>query len=146
MSGDLFSSLSFFDNLETTQLDLLRSLFSPCEFSSGMHLFEQGECAENLYLVVNGEIVVNYKPDDGPALVVAHVSSGGIVGWSAALGSQAYTSGAYAASQCSLLRVRGSDLRQLCETDPQTGAILLDRLAAVIAERLRNTHAQVKAM
>jgi hypothetical protein len=31
-------------------------------------------------------------------------------------------------------------LRRLCETHPETGVVLLERLAEVIAERLRNTH------
>ena len=42
-----------------------------------------------------------------------------------------------------MLRVRGEDLRILCEQYPDTGILILERLATVIAERLRNTHDQV---
>jgi hypothetical protein len=41
------------------------------------------------------------------------------------------------------LRVRGDDLRNLCRLDPDTGIIVLDHLATIIAERLRHTHDQV---
>ena len=37
-------------------------------------------------------------------------------------------------------------LRKLCEQHPDTGVLLLDRLATVIAQRLRNTHEQVVAL
>ena len=42
--------------------------------------------------------------------------------------------------------MRGEDLRQLLERYPETGTLVLERLAAVIAERLRNTHEQVMAL
>ena len=42
-----------------------------------------------------------------------------------------------------MLRVRGSDLRTLCQEHPDTGILILDRLATVIAQRLKNTHEQV---
>jgi CRP-like cAMP-binding protein len=145
-SPDFFENISFFSGLSADELDLLRVLFIFCDVNQGDALFAQGKPAEFLYIVVSGKVEVRYKPDDGPALTVAHVEPGGIVGWSSALGSQVYTSGAVAATCSRLLRVRGSDLRNICERYPGTGAILLDRLAAVIAERLRNTHPQVKAM
>jgi hypothetical protein len=42
-----------------------------------------------------------------------------------------------------MLRVRGEDLRTLYARHPDTGQQVLERLAAVIAERLRNTHHHV---
>jgi CRP-like cAMP-binding protein len=89
---------------------------------------------------------VQFKPDDGPPITVANIGRNGVVGWSAALGSRTYTSGARCSEYTQLLRVRGYDLRKLCEQHPETGVLILDRLAAVIAERLRNTHAQVVAL
>lgn len=144
--GDPFETLPFFTNLSSDELDLLRTLFISFDVCEGETLFSQGKAAEYLYIVVKGQVEVNFKPDDGPPLVVARVGPGGIVGWSSALGSRVYTSGAVASVSSKLLRVRGDDLRSICERYPGTGAILLDRLAAVIAERLRNTHPQVKAM
>jgi hypothetical protein len=45
-----------------------------------------------------------------------------------------------------MLRVRGEDLRNLCNENPDTGILILERLATVIAERLRNTHDHVMAL
>jgi CRP-like cAMP-binding protein len=146
MSDDMFVTLSFFEGLNPADLAALRPLFAPCDFYAETILFQQGDPAENLYIVVVGEVTVNYKPDDGPPITVTRVRPGGVVGWSAALGSKSYTSGAVCTTYTQLLRIRGADLRRLCEEHPQTGAVILERLAAVIAERLRNTHPQVVAM
>ncbi len=113
---------------------------------NGAVIFEQGDLADCLYILLEGEVEVRYKPYDGPPLSVAHIIPGGVFGWSAALGRREYTSGAQAESECQVVRVRSASLHRLCECYPETGGVLLDRLAGVIAERLRNTHASILAM
>lgn len=140
MDADVFPNLFLFQDLLPKHLTLLQPLFIPCEFNADTVLFEQGDPAENLFTIVSGEVVVNFKPDDGPIIVVAKVQPGSIVGWSAALGSRRYTSTAVCTTYTQLLRVRGDDLRRLCLQHPDTGTIFLDRLATVIAERLHSTH------
>jgi CRP/FNR family transcriptional regulator, cyclic AMP receptor protein len=146
MPSEAFNRLPIFQGMTAAQHDLLRPLFVPCDFYDQTVIFEQGEAAEFLYIVVDGEVVVSFKPDDGPAITVARIPQGGVVGWSAALGSRKYTSEAYCAGYTQLLKIRGVELRKLCEQDPDTGVILLDRLAAVIAQRLTNSHDQVLAL
>ncbi len=140
MDADSFPNLFLFRNLASDHLELLSPLFIPCEFTPDSVLFEQGDPADHLFAVVSGEVVVSFKPDDGPCIVVARVQPGSIVGWSAALGSRHYTSSAICTADTQLLRVRGDDLRRLCLQHPDTGTIILDRLATVIAERLHSTH------
>lgn len=140
MDADVFPRLFLFRDLTPDHMNLLQPLFIPCEFTADSILFEQGDPAEHLFAVVSGEVVVNFKPDDGPVITVARVQTGSIVGWSAALGSRRYTSSAVCTSYTQLLRVRGDDLRRLCVQHPDTGTIFLDRLATVMAERLHSTH------
>ena len=144
MDNDSFQNLSFFAGLSPVQLEVLRGVFVPCEIPSDEVLFEQGTLAEFIYIVVKGEILVSFKPDDGPYLTVAHVCMGGVVGWSAALGSRKYTSAAIATENSQLLRARGSELRQVFSQHPAIAGIMKERLADVIAQRTRVTHAQVK--
>jgi len=146
MPTDVFDQLSLFKGLSPDQHQLLKPLFIPCDCYGEAVLFEQGDRAEYLYLVVVGEIAIHYKPDDGPPIVVARVKAGGVVGWSAALGNRVYTSAAICTRYTQMLRVRGADLRDLCEQNPETGILILERLAEIIAERLRNTHEQVIAL
>jgi CRP-like cAMP-binding protein len=146
MSGNLLENLSLFQGFSAEERDCLRPLFLFSYTPAGTTLFEQGDHAEHLYLVVDGEIIIRYKPDDGPDLVLTRVHKEGVVGWSAVIGSPAYTSSAVCATQSQLLRVRSEDLRQFAEAYPETANLLLDRLAMVIAERLRYTHPQIMMM
>jgi CRP/FNR family transcriptional regulator, cyclic AMP receptor protein len=140
MSGDIFDQSSLFQGLTASQRALLKPLFVPIDCYPDDMIFEQCDPADYLYVVIVGEVVVNFKPEDGPPLVVARVKPGDIVGWSAALGKHTYTSSASCAAYTQLLRVRGEDLRRLCDLHPDTGVIILERLASVIAERLHSTH------
>jgi len=146
MSGNIFDELSLFHDLDPGQEALLRHVFLVSHEPAGSVIFEQGDQAEYLYMVVEGEVNIRFKPEDGPSIGVARVHREGVLGWSAALGSPTYTSSAVCATDCQVLRVRGQDLRELCEQDPETGSLILERLAAVIAERLRNTHQHVMAL
>ncbi len=146
MCGDEFNDLELFNNLNIHQRALVGQLFVPCDAQAGDILFSQGNPAEYLYLVAQGEVAIQYKPEDGPALIVARVHCEGVVGWSAVLGSPIYTSSSVCSTDCRLLRVRGDDLRALCENHPDTGKLILERLAAMIAIRLRNTHEHVIAL
>ena len=146
MTSDIIDQLPFFAGLSCEQRTLLKELFMPVDCYSGSLLFDQGDPAEYLYLVVVGEVVIRFKPEDGAPITVAHVRPGGIVGWSAALGSRCYTSAATCEEYTQMLRLSGKDLRDLCDQYPETGILILERLATVIAERLRNTHEQVMAL
>jgi len=143
MYGNLFDRLTLFEDLEPHQSALLRPIFQPSYQPAGTVIFEQDSLAEYLYIVVEGEVNIRYKPEDGPALNVAHVRPEGVVGWSAAIGRPTYTSSAICTQECQMLRIRSYDLRSLCEQHPETGELLLDRLATLIAERLHNNHSHV---
>lgn len=143
MSSNDYEHSSIFQGLTPSQSVLVKPIFQSVFEPTGNILFNQGDQADFLYLVLDGEVTIRFKPEDGPAIIVARVRAEGIVGWSSALGSPQYTSSAVCTSDCQMLRVRGQDLRDLCEKYPETGALILERLAVVIAERLRNTYDHV---
>lgn len=146
MPVEAFDQLDLFHDLTPQQRAIIRPLFTLHEYGAGTTIFNQGEPTHSLYLVLEGTVVIQYKPEDGPALIVSHIQPQGVVGWSAALGSPQYTSSAMCATVCRLFSVRSADLRRLCVEHPDTANVLLEHLAAGIAERLRNTHEQVIAL
>ena len=138
----LINSALFYD-LTEDQLDALTRLAVPCNFNTNDMLFEQNQYAEFLYIVLNGEISIRFKPHDGDEITVSRVTEGGICGWSSVLGRAIYTSAAVCSQPAETLRFRGRELQKLCESFPDTGIIIMERLAAVIAERLSNTNEQI---
>ncbi|HSO26907.1 MAG TPA: Crp/Fnr family transcriptional regulator [Anaerolineales bacterium] len=143
MSRDLITEVQIFKDLSPAYDELLAQLFIPYAAVEGETLFEQGEPSESFFVLMAGEVAIRYKPEDGPAITVTRVKPQGVIGWSAILGSPLYTSSAVCTSGCNTLRVRSSDLRALCAANPAVGALLLDRLAGLIAQRLHQTRTQV---
>jgi CRP/FNR family transcriptional regulator, cyclic AMP receptor protein len=146
MTCKIFRQLILFQDFTPEQIALVEPLFSSICVDAGTVIFEQGDPAEYLYLVVEGEVVVRFKPDDGPPLVVAHVRPEGVVGWSAALGTTTYTSAAVSVTSCKMLRVLGVDLRALCEEHPVTGTRVLELIASRLTGRLPYSQERVVAM
>jgi CRP/FNR family cyclic AMP-dependent transcriptional regulator len=146
MNLEKYNHLVFFTGLSAAEIQLLAPFFAPQTWVAGTVVFEQGDYAEYLYLVVSGELTIRYKPDDGPMMNMTHVQPGGIFGWSAAMGNPTYTSGAVCALDSEVLRIRGADLRMLCEKHPELGKVILDRLSAIIAERQHNQQSRVNSM
>jgi len=146
MALDVLNHLGFFDGLSDDALDLLQPYFYSHTYEANSSIFEQGELAEYLYLVIYGEVIIHYKPDDGPEMVVTRVPPGGVFGWSAALGNVEYTSGAYCEEECEVLQVKGIDLRTLCNQHPEVGKIILERLSSVISQRWESRRIEVTSI
>lgn len=139
-------SLPLFQGLDQKTLDLIIPRFEYETFSKEEVVFEQNDRAEKLYILVDGKVEIRFKPDDGEVLTVTEIEQGGVFGWSAALGRDVYTSCAVTVKKSSTFSVSGDELRHLCEQYPDSGVIILERLAEVIAQRLQKTHAHVVAM
>lgn len=138
-----YFDLSIFKGLAPGELRLIDSLLELCEFAKDVKIFDQGQLATYLFILLKGEVHVQFKPYDGPELTVARILPGGVFGWSAALGHSSYTSSAVAIVDCEVARIRGDHLHQLCQENPEMGVVILERLAGVIAERLRSTYNQI---
>ena len=148
MLTEVINQLSIFTGLTSDQITLLEPILSLSDCQVDEVIFKQGAVADFLYIIVNGEVAIIFKPDDGGPITVARLQNGGVFGWSAAFGSDTYTSGAVCMADTQLLKVGGDDLKKLRQNHPETGILILERLAAVVAERLKcsSTHNQVVAL
>jgi CRP-like cAMP-binding protein len=143
MSIEALKSSALFAGFSEQQLSGLAELFEGERLQSGQVIFAQDDPADRLYVLLSGRVAIRFKPHDGDVLTVTEIGQGGVFGWSAALGRRSYTSSAVCLETGDALGLRGVDLRRLCETQPETGVVILERLAEVIAQRLRSTHDQV---
>jgi CRP-like cAMP-binding protein len=146
MIDEKFGSLTFFLGLSEEELLFVLSFFTSASYVGGTTIFEQGDKACNLFLVVSGEIIIRYKPDDGPIMTVTRVQPGGVFGWSAAMGNSTYTSGAVCSLNSEVLSIPGETLKMICRQNPTIGDVLLNRLSLVIAERKRNQLGQISTI
>jgi CRP-like cAMP-binding protein len=138
--------LSIFRDMTEEQQNLLLPLITLDHIPSGQVIFKQGDKATHLYILECGMVDILFKPNDGPELLVSRLTSGGVFGWSSTLGRVSYTSAACSVMDSEAYRFDGAELRKLCEEHPDTGVVILDRLALAIAERLESTHGKVMSV
>jgi len=137
-------SIPLFQDVDNGILQLLEPLFEPYSCSAGTVIFEQGDPAHYLYLILDGSIEILYKPYDGPPITVTNLAQGNIVGWSAAIGNTAYTSGAVCKLDCQAIRMSSRDLHKLCAKKPEAGRIILNLLAESVSPRWENAQSQIQ--
>ena len=140
MPAPTVQSLPLFQGLDQKTLDLIIPRFEYETFLKDEVVFEQNARAVKLYILVDGKVEIRFKPEDGETLTVTEIEEGGVFGWSAALGRDSYTSCAVSVSPSTAFSVLGKELKHLCEQYPDTGVIILERMAEVIAQRLQKTH------
>lgn len=143
MNTELLNRFALIEGFTEDQINLLRPLIEDVIIATDQVIFDQGDRANFLYFVLEGKVSIRFNPEDGPVLSVAELDEGDVFGWSSALGSECYTSSAICTEGGIFIRMEGDELKNLCQEHPETGILILNRLASVIAQRLRSTHEKV---
>jgi CRP-like cAMP-binding protein len=145
----MFKELEFvplFKDVDDYVLHLLEPLFEPFSCLAGSVIFEQGEPAHYMYLILDGAVEMLYKPYDGPQITLTNLTQGSIIGWSAVVGNATYASEALCKEDCRAIRMTGRDLHKLCATEPEAGRIILDLLADSVSSRWQNAREQIQTL
>jgi Fe-S cluster biogenesis protein NfuA len=133
-----------FDDLDEEVLRLVEPLFERYTCPAETVIFEQGDPALYLYLLLRGTVTIRYKPYDGPVINLNQITAGGVFGWSAVVGNPAYTSGTVAREELDSIRIRGTSLRRLAVRHPEAGRVILDKLAGKVSNRWKDANRQVR--
>ncbi|MGO9855173.1 MAG: Crp/Fnr family transcriptional regulator [Acidimicrobiales bacterium] len=111
----------------------------PVTFRPGVLLFREGSSADVAYLVVSGHVAIEvHAPNRGP-IVIETIGAGHVVGLSWAAPPFHYQFDARAIDEVEAVGVETGPLREALAENPVFGFLFLDRLAAVVLERLQAT-------
>lgn len=143
---DSLPIIPLFENLSAEQSSMLMAAFEAFTCQPGTVIFEQGEPAEYLYLILKGRAIISYKPYDGPRIVVTRLKEGDVFGWSAVVGGHKYSSSVASETTLETIRIRRDYLQNLLARHPDTGKIIIDRLALNVSPRWQNAHEQIKPL
>lgn len=138
--------IPLFQDLNAEQNSKLSAVFEAYNCTSGTVIFEQGDQALHLYLILRGKAIISYKPYDGPRIVVTRLKEGDVFGWSAAVGSSKYSSSVVSETMLESIRIRRDQLQDLVLNYPDTGQMIIDRLALNVSPRWKNAHQQIQPL
>jgi CRP/FNR family cyclic AMP-dependent transcriptional regulator len=136
---ELFAKLS-----EKEVAQLAASLADQCTtevFKSGDAIFTQGEHTQRLYVILDGQVMLQrtfYLGERTATTPVAILGKGRAMGWTALLYGPRYsTASAICQKPTRIISIEGDTLRSLLEKEPDVGFRVMERLACMLGDRLR---------
>jgi CRP-like cAMP-binding protein len=130
---------------EPRHVERLASLARDVRFERNHVIFREGDECSEFYLIVNGLVGLEIVAP-GHVFRVQTLFSGDELGWSALLMGSGKQFQARALERVDALAFEGADLLAACRADPAFGFALMQRLLAVVAERLQATRLQLLDM
>jgi CRP-like cAMP-binding protein len=146
------SLTEMFDNLSSTQLELVASICDSQSYNKNQIVFRENDSSDELYVIGRGavEILVNPGFVDAEeeiyeSIVIAELRQGQVVG-EVALVDQGMRSATARIAQDGtwLLQMPRKRLMLLCDTYPELGYKIMKNLAADLAQKMRNTDLTVR--
>ena len=135
-----------FKDLTQDQLKKIAPVFWRVTLAAGETIFSQGDEARSVYVIESGEVVLRFFPEDGGSVDIETITQDGVFGWSAALGRAQYTSSAICLTPIKAIATNGTDLRRVMRGDKELSAVLIERMAQVVAHRLQSFRTQIHAL
>jgi len=137
---EIIKSTELFWNLTDTQVDKLLDLCQERNFDAGLRIFDEGDTAENLYIVEKGKVALEMEIRIGSRtrrqVVIETIESKGVFGWSALSTTPVTTMSATAIADSRLLSFNGKRTCKLCNEDTELGYTVMRQLVNLVSDRL----------
>ena len=135
-------SLALFEKMADEDLDRLLAHATAWRVSQGDAVFEQGDPAENFFLLLHGRLKVMQVTQDGQQIIVRVVHPGDLFGFAKALQRADYPGTARAATDSVVLGWPTSLWPQFVEQNPRLAVSTMQ----TIGQRLEEAHTRIREM
>ncbi len=135
ITADEIARVSLFEGLPAEDLSKLAAVASRRRLGDGEALFEQGEPARSLHVVVQGGLVLRAEAD-GRSVIVESLRPGDLVGWSAMREGAVTLSGARATGATEVIAVPVDTIVDLAAGGSRESAALIRRIVGLAARHL----------
>ena len=141
INTDVLSEFGLFKGLPDSLLRDIAALSEETSVKKGEVIFREGEKADKLHFLINGSVALRVKLTSRPeSITVSFVSSPyQSFGWSGIVAPNHYTSSAECEEDSTLMLISAAPFMKLLEQNPESGFKVIQRIAEIIADRLRNS-------
>jgi CRP-like cAMP-binding protein len=145
VSPEVLRRYPFFAPINDVSLKQLAMLAEEKRVPAGETMFYEHDPADCLYVIVQGEVNISYTLGNGQQRVVDTLVDGDLLVWSAMVEPYRTTGIGTTAKETQLLAIPAAPLRELCESDPELGARLMNQVVKLLAHRLVGARVQLAA-
>jgi CRP-like cAMP-binding protein len=162
VSNELMRRYPFFSCLTLDQMNQLGAVGEELAVEAGHYFFQEGDRLTNLYMVLEGNIDIaigipdrsvkqdisenilgNFTPRE---VTVSHVRPGQIFAWSALINPHVSTASARTTVRSRVIAFDCDELNGIFQDDCEFGYLMLQKVAGVIRQRLRDMRIQSLAL
>ena len=133
---DLCHEYPLFSELNAEQMSAVRELCREECFYPGYTLFEEGEPATKMYVLVDGEIEVFFAIGEAELVMVDRLGPGDILGCSALVPPYVYTATARPKIRIEVLELDVAALREVFEDDPRLAVSIQQQVIQCLLSRI----------
>lgn len=145
VSPELLRRFRCFGGLSEALLKQIAMLAEERTVPAGTRLFDEGMPATHLYVIVQGEVNIQYLLGNGEMRTVDTLVDGDLLVWSALVEPYRTTAYGTTTKDTHLIAIQADRLRQLCEENPILGYRLMTEVAKLLAHRLETARVQLAA-
>ena len=133
-------------NLDDRMLERLAPLAQGKQYEEKDVVFEQGQEADNFFMLLSGKVLLKVDISAAVTISLGAVKPGYSFGWSSLLGLD-YTSQAACAEPCEVLVIRGSEFKEILDSDHTMGYRVMEGVVRILENRLkRRTEQFIKTL
>ncbi|CUU07284.1 Cyclic nucleotide-binding domain-containing protein [Candidatus Thermokryptus mobilis] len=132
-----------FSHLKPKEISLLASIVHRREYKKGEYIFYQGDPGLGMYIILQGEVLIQYTDPDGNKKDLAILRDGDFFGEIALIDESPRSASAICRIDSEIIGFFRPDLFEIIEKHPKLGIQIVLKLAEIIAERLRRTNQEV---
>jgi len=149
---EVLRNYPIFSICNSEQLKNIAQLAEDLSFKKGEIIFEEGESAEAIYILLRGSVElyftveVEYKPELRKELFFDVIKPGEVFGISALIPPKVLTATARASHPSRVVRIKAEAVLELCGLDEELAYQLMRWAAEAALERLSATRLQLAAI
>ena len=145
ISTELLRRYPYFADISEEALKEVAMISDEVTAAVGSAIFCEGDRADNLFILCEGEVDLQYTLGSGEMRTVDTLVAGDLILWSALV--EPYKSTATGTvrkeGDAKMISVDGKKLRQLCETNHDLGYRMLISITKLLATRLEGARVQL---
>jgi CRP/FNR family transcriptional regulator, cyclic AMP receptor protein len=143
ISPEVLRRYPYFAGVADESLKAVAMLAEEKCFPAGKHLFSEGDTADFLNIIVQGQVNIQYLLGNGELRTVDTLVDGDILGWSALIEPYKYTAIGTTTKETQVVAIQAKKLRELCANDPLLGYHMTVEVAKLLAHRLESARIQL---
>lgn len=143
ISPEILRRYPYFAPAKEESLRELAMLSDEVVVGAGTIMYREGDKADRLYILAEGEVDIQYVLGSGELRTVDTIVPGELLMWSALVEPYKSTAVVTTRQECKLIALDADKLRVLCEKDPDVANHMLLHLTKLLATRLEGARIQL---